>query len=148
MKMAIKDGWSRILRKSVSSSSTSSSSGGGQAEVTPSHDLSKTPTRLARWRSANKSSNKNKKNAEPEAERQTEQQGVTEAEIRHQQLLDAFTMTFGRRKASGTSYGGVSPGGSRHGSLDAGHVRAQGHSARRVGSMSGEVPREMEGEAS
>jgi hypothetical protein len=123
--MAIRDRFRRA-RKSISSSSTTNTSHIDPTPDVPEPELSKSPSRLAKtfsWRS-NKSKKPEDSRPEPPAERPP-----TETNLRHQELLSAFTMTFGRRRPSQggrMSFGGVSgisPGNSRQGSLDAGASR-------------------------
>jgi len=55
---------------------------------------------------------------------------LTEANLKHQELLGAFAMTFGRRRPSQggrTSFSNISPMGSRQASVDNGHPHAHGY---------------------
>jgi len=152
--MALKDRWSRMVRKSVSSASS-----GGDGPNSASNDegdsLSKPPSRLAKtltWLSTNTATpssppspteeRKKKKKATPAKEKpHPAERPLTEANMRQQEMLRAFTMSFGRRRTSvATGFSGISPGNSRQASMDAGHVQ---HPAdRRVSSLAHDVPRE------
>ncbi len=105
------------------------------------------------WRSSGK------KQTQPASSSYTQpdEHSPSEADLRHQELLGAFSIKFGRRKSSAggrTSHSNVSPGTSRPGSFDAAaagqhehqhphhHHRHQSPSARRVSSLAREVPEE------
>jgi len=134
--MALKDRWSRMMRKSVSSTSSSGGDGVNSTSNDEGDSLSKPPSRLAKtltWRSANKTaasptnqtSPTNKKKKAKEKPHPGERP-LTEANMRHQELLSAFTMNFGRTRTSvggRTSVSGISPGNSRQASVDAGYAR-------------------------
>jgi len=147
--MPIKDRWNRILRKSVSSSS-SSGAGADDRTISVSNDegdaLSKPTSRLAKtltWRSAGGSKTPKKEKAPPKEKSHPAERPLSETNMRHQELLNAFTMNFGRRKTSAggrTSYSGISPGNSRQASVDASYL--QRHPERRVSSLAGQAPRE------
>lgn len=168
--MALKDRWSRMLRRSVSSSSsggndpsstaatdtnppsTGTSGSGGPS----SPELAKAPSRLAKtltWRSAKsdattpkkkKKKEKPAKAAPPTQPTHPAERPLTETNLRHQELLSAFAMNFGRRRASQggrTSYSNISPGGSRQGSVDASAMHlAHGHGHGHGSSLVREVP--------
>lgn len=165
--MPIKDRWNRMVRKSVSSSSSStagrteqatsnSSSAADDKDIKSSGRLAKTLT----FRSSHKEPDSNtfdiktkkKKKAKPATPappRHPSERPLTEANLQHQEILGAFSMKFGRRKASGagrTSFSGISPGNSRQASQDATayaqHRPSHGHPDRRVSSFANDVPRE------
>lgn len=157
--MALKDRWSRMLRKSVSSTSSSGPSdatglSNDESEIQPALTTAATAPnpppqrpsgRLAKtfsWRSANgkdtseapaeapappkaKSKPKQKQRMHPS------ERPLTETNLRHQELLSTFTMSFGRRRMSQggrTSFSGISPGNSRQTSLDSGYANVRVHS--------------------
>ncbi len=113
--MAILDRWKR---KSVSSGSSSraqtlSAAIDGEALSKPTSGLAKA---LA-WRPGRRTSTK-----KAIASQHPDEQGLSELNVRHQELLGSFSMKFGRRRTSTggyTSYSGISPGNSRHPSVDA-----------------------------
>jgi hypothetical protein len=151
--MAIKERWNRMVRKSVSSSSSggqtdraSSPSAGGDDDG----PLSKPTSRLAKaltWRSDNKTSKKKSASKQQLAQPVHPcEKELTDTNLRHQELLSAFTMNFGRRWASGgrPSYcSGISPGNSRQASVDASYApHGHGHPGRGISSLANDVPRE------
>lgn len=157
--MALKDRWSRMLRKSVSSTSS-----GGQNDTAGSsndegdlHQSVTAPTtasspkrstgRLAKtwsWRSAvagttsagDTGSSGAPVAATPKPPKKQSKQRVhpserplTETNLRHQEMLSTFTMSFGRRarrpsQGGRSSFSGISPGNSRRGSMDSGYAHA------------------------
>lgn len=160
--MAIRDHWNRMLRKSFSSSS--SSAGDRSSSPVPedgTESLSKPTSRLAKtltWRSSGArpksptapTQKKKKKAAQSQFVHPSERE-LTEANLRHQELLSGFTMKFGRRRASAggrTSFSGISPGNSRQASVDASYAPHHGaghHSGfdeRRISSLVNNIPQE------
>jgi len=145
--MPIKDHWNRMLRKSVSSSSSGGDGTDYANSASEGEALSKPASRLAKtltWRSSgSKTPKKQKQQPTIQKAPQPWERPLSETNLRHQELLNAFTMNFGRRKTSAggrTSVSGVSPGNSRQASVDAGYVPRRPD--RRISSLAGEVTRE------
>lgn len=136
---------------SVSDGATSTSNDEGDSLSKPSSRLAKTLT----WRPANKATpstiapapipptpvKKKKKVAPRGKEPHPAQKPLTEGNMRHQELLSAFTMNFGRTRTSvATGFSGVSPSNSRQASMDAGPAQRQPN--RRVSSLAHGIPQE------
>jgi hypothetical protein len=115
--MAIRDIFRRVARKSGSTSTTNSQS--DTVSEGPTAPTSPTPPARSSKGFSWRTSKPLKKVEEPPHPRE---QPLTEANLKHQELLNAFTMTFGRRRGSQggrSSFGGISPGQSRNNSVDA-----------------------------